>query len=74
MSEISIDTINIIGGKPDKDEEIDVRIRYRQNLFKCTVDIDKKRVYFKESQTVDAGQSVVFYRGDECLGGVIIAE
>ncbi len=50
--------------------------RYRQPPQACTVEVagDTCRVSFEAVQrAVAPGQSVVFYRGDECLGGAVIA-
>jgi tRNA-specific 2-thiouridylase len=53
------------------------RIRYRQADQACTVTPladSRLRVNFVQAQrAVSPGQSVVFYRDDECLGGAIIA-
>jgi len=46
------------------------RIRYRQKKF--PIELVKDQIFFKEPQTVASGQSVVFYRDDECLGGAIL--
>lgn len=52
--------------------EIEARIRYRQPLEKAT--LKESSIEFKGPQTgVSAGQSVVFYKDGECLGGGIIA-
>jgi tRNA-specific 2-thiouridylase len=52
------------------------KIRYRQPDQACileTLDGDCAEVCFNEPQrAVTPGQSVVFYRDDECLGGGII--
>jgi tRNA-specific 2-thiouridylase len=47
------------------------RIRYRQNKFPVSVQGDN--VVFSAPQVVASGQSIVFYRGDECLGGAILS-
>nr|VFK66507.1 MAG: tRNA-specific 2-thiouridylase [Candidatus Kentron sp. UNK]VFK71859.1 MAG: tRNA-specific 2-thiouridylase [Candidatus Kentron sp. UNK] len=53
------------------------KVRYRQPDQDCEVigvGQDSCRVHFHAPQwAVTPGQSVVFYRGDECLGGGIIA-
>lgn len=49
------------------------KIRYRQQPVECTVRVlpdASGEIYFREPQkSVTPGQSVVFYRGDELLGG-----
>ncbi len=53
------------------------KIRYRQKEAKCTIFAEKNDIYlveFEEPQwAVTPGQSVVFYKNDQCLGGGIIA-
>jgi tRNA-uridine 2-sulfurtransferase len=75
----------ISGAAPTEEEKLMCRFRYRQKLRPCvvgdcphreeTVPSDARfvRVVFVEpQQAVSEGQSLVFYKGDECLGGGII--
>jgi len=57
--------------------ECTARIRHQQPVQACTLDHNGKQceVHFKNPQRAIApGQSVVFYQGEECLGGAIIEE
>ena len=61
---------------PESKFRCEARIRYRQDLQKCKVmmtDDGNVRVEFKEPQrAVTPGQSIVFYDGEEMIGGGII--
>lgn len=65
---VHIENINWIN-KPQN--ACDARIRYRQQRF--PVEIKGSEVRFSTSQNVAKGQSIVFYSGNECIGGGIIA-
>ena len=65
----------VAGAAPDEEFACTAKTRYRQADQACIVRVSGERcdVEFAEPQrAVTPGQSVVFYRGDECLGGGII--
>jgi tRNA-specific 2-thiouridylase len=65
----------ISGKKPKLPLKVEAKIRYRQELADATVYPENKiyRVVFKKPQrAITSGQSVVFYKGEELLGGGII--
>ncbi len=76
--ELMASNINWISGKSPKFPlRCYARIRYRQQLQSCTVNIDSSsgflHVLFDKPQwAVAAGQSIVFYIKDEVLGGGVI--
>ncbi len=66
----------IAGSPPGERFEAAVRTRYRQPDQACTVQVRDDgtlEVRFVEAQrAVTPGQSLVMYRGEECLGGAVI--
>jgi tRNA-specific 2-thiouridylase len=73
-TEAELTNVNFIGGELKNGAKVSARVRYRQKLHSVTVvfEDNKTKIVFKESQTVDAGQSVVLYKGSRCLGGGVI--
>jgi tRNA-specific 2-thiouridylase len=68
--------VNWISGKePKLPLKVKAKIRYRQELADATIYLKNKiyKVVFKKPQrAITPGQSVVFYKGEELLGGGII--
>lgn len=75
--ELSADQLNWIAETPQQlPFRCTAKTRYRQSDQACTItqlDDDHCHVHFDEPQrAITPGQSVVFYRDDECLGGGVI--
>ena len=71
QKEIELRDIVLRGG--DDGREIEARIRHRAPLVKASYDKETGILSFSEEQkSLTPGQSVVFYRGDVCIGGGII--
>lgn len=67
----------VAGQAPAKSFDCKARIRHRQALQTCHVELsnDLAKVCFEQAQrAITPGQSIVFYQDDLCLGGGIIDE
>lgn len=75
-TDIMIEEVNWTSGSIPT-TAVTARSRYRAPLGTCTTSIDAKKntiVHFEKPElTASSGQSIVFYDGDRCLGGGIIA-
>ena len=75
MSSVHLENINWILDIPSIDKIYYARIRYRQEIQKCKVQVENvvTKVFFEKPQGgVSRGQSLVLYDRDVCLGGGII--
>lgn len=76
--ELTAKELSFVGAPPSFPLTCKAKIRYRQPEQECVVsfcDPDTLLVRFKEPQrAITPRQSVVFYDGDICLGGAMIAE
>lgn len=78
-NELTATHANWISGKAQKlPLQCEARIRYRQPLQKCavrtlpTAGYQLQAIFDRPQRAVASGQSIVFYKGDEMLGGAII--
>ena len=56
-------------------EKITARIRYRGEKLSCTLSAEGKKLVVEFSEPVrglSLGQSIVFYEGENCLGGAVM--
>jgi tRNA-specific 2-thiouridylase len=71
--EVQLKDVNLIGKIPNK--KYLCRIRYRQEKIPCKIEVKKdglKVIFDKPQMGVSAGQSLVLYDSEVCLGGGII--
>jgi tRNA-specific 2-thiouridylase len=63
---------------PQQDRQCTAKVRYRQKDVECTIRLERTSeviVEFTDSvRAITPGQSIVFYDGEECLGGGIIEQ
>ncbi len=76
--DFNLHAVNWISGfAPKLNTKLKAQVRYRQEAIYCTllsIDLDKQKaiISFKIPQLADAGQSIVIYDGEKCLGGGVI--
>ncbi len=71
QKELTIKNVNWISQAVKMPLKCRARIRYRSKLFSCTVN-QKKVIFGRPQKAITKGQSIVFYSGNEVLGGGII--
>jgi len=77
--ELIAENLNWISGKePKLPLKVKAKIRYRHKVSSATIYHLKSNIYhlifIKPQQAVTSGQSVVFYKGEELLGGGVICD
>jgi len=80
--EIKITDVNWISGEPNEKERYEGRVRYRGELIGCVIKFShlgrscgKKKylvTFDRPHNAVAKGQSLVLYKGNQCVGGGII--
>jgi tRNA-specific 2-thiouridylase len=70
-TEMALKDIHWIGVPPDLPATLDVQVRYRDRAIRATISETHSKTIasFSAPQIASPGQSLVFYDGDECLGG-----
>ncbi|HFE64712.1 MAG TPA: tRNA 2-thiouridine(34) synthase MnmA [Caldithrix sp.] len=72
-----VEQLNWISGKPTEKEYLQVKVRHGPEYYRCRLELVDKfsgRVKLEQpDQGIAPGQFAVFYDGDICLGGGIIA-
>lgn len=69
---VELSDIHWINDAPRADDTLHARLRHRGKLLPCT--LEENVLHLLEAErAATAGQSAVLYRGDECIGGGIVA-
>lgn len=76
-NKIKLEKCNFIGYTPQVRDVVEAQSRYRQTPVSCTIEsIRNDECVIKlnsEAESVGIGQSCVLYKGEQCIGGGIIA-
>lgn len=74
-ADIRIENTNWISGIPTEDKKYTAQIRYHGELLSCQIKIPRQglgTIKFEKPILVAAGQSIVIYDKDICLGGGVV--
>ena len=73
---LTASAVHWISGTAPNQEKLNAKIRYRAKDASCSItdlNMNEISVKFDEARfAISPGQSIVFYDGDECLGGAVI--
>ena len=77
---LTLKGVNWILGRFPPKNDLSCRLRYRQKKIKCKAQNKKSKIevllqeenYLPAQAGISPGQSLVFYNGEECLGGGIV--
>jgi len=75
LTNIGMKNINWISGIPNTNKKYIAQVRYHGELLSCVVksaDMNRAEIIFEKPVLVDAGQSVVIYDNEVCLGGGVV--
>lgn len=66
--------VHWIGERPEEGAELDAQARYHAPVARATLErtVETWRAEFAQPELLSPGQSLVLYRGDECVGGGIV--
>ncbi len=71
--ELTFKNVNWLSGKlPEFPLKVKAKVRYRSKSASATVYKNNRIVFDRPQRAITPGQSVVFYQGDELLGGGVI--
>lgn len=70
-SEVELESLHLINSHSNLDSDLEASVRYRRKPQKGKLS-GNKFTFDEVERAVTSGQSLVLYRGDECLGGGVI--
>jgi len=75
--EVQLENIHLISKKQalenlTKTDNLSAAIRYRHKPVSCIIDKNLKVTFIENVRAVTPGQSLVFYKENQCLGGGVI--
>ena len=75
-AQVELEKVSWVGDAPVKNEMLTAQLLYHGKKIACSVgetSMGKVRVILYATPFIASGQSVVIYRGEECLGGGVVA-